>query len=345
MKRLVGGLILVGVLALPALLFGQDTTTRTSASFCPKTSLNIGEKFTAVKGPPGAVCLKKDGATPAPIPTPLPPTSASSEPVFDPTWFVVHQDNMDAYVSGDQMWAAHLLTTGGPPHMAQPDGPRNSLQVIAPGRGGNGKALRVAFPGCSQCGDAWKTRGLPVETPPLATNYIQYWARVNFSAPLTTTLGVKWLEAWHSSGSDRVQWQMHWGTGACNMPNHTAWQVLDQSRLTTCQAAQPIGPYIQNVADNQWHRFTYEYRSNSRAGARDGVARMWVDGIKIIDVSQSAVGATPPGGTKPWCNQDDVDKLAVADGIFTLHLGDVQTTPTPAWTLDIDDLIWRRTVR
>ena len=93
--------------------------------------------------------------------------------------------------------------------------------------------------------------------------------------------------------SDRVQWNTH-DHLPCQTDDHhpTYWQVYDQSRETTCQANQPVGPYFNDVADNQWHRFTYEYRPNSAAGARDGVARMWVDGVKVIDVSAAAIGVT-----------------------------------------------------
>ena len=67
---------------------------------------------------------------------------------------------------------------------------------------------------------------------------------------------------------------------------------------------------------------------------------MWIDGVKIIDISMAAVGVTPPGGHKPWSELDDLDALATADGISTLWWGGTQTDPTPPWTLDIDDFIW-----
>jgi hypothetical protein len=67
---------------------------------------------------------------------------------------------------------------------------------------------------------------------------------------------------------------------------------------------------------------------------------MWIDGIKVIDISASAVGVTPPGGAKTWCEVDDIDALAVANGILYVRFGSTQTTTTPAWTYDIDDFVW-----
>ncbi len=121
------------------------------------------------------------------------------------------------------------------------------------------------------------------------------------------------------------------------------WQVYDKSVLTSCQGNQPIGAglYPGDKFDGQWHRYTYQYRPNTSPGSRDGIARMWVDGTKIIDVSAAAVGITPPGGFKTWCNWNDVDALA-SEGIDMLGFGSVLTTSTPSFTLDIDDFIWWR---
>jgi hypothetical protein len=69
---------------------------------------------------------------------------------------------------------------------------------------------------------------------------------------------------------------------------------------------------------------------------------MWVDGVKIIDISAATIGVTPPGGSKPWCLADDVDALAVNDGIHELWWGSTQTLRSAAWTYDVDDLIWWR---
>jgi len=72
---------------------------------------------------------------------------------------------------------------------------------------------------------------------------------------------------------------------------------------------QPVGPYWNQLNNNQWHRATYLLQPASSPGATDGVARMWVDGTKIVDISAAAAGVTPPGGTKVWCTMAEVAQL------------------------------------
>jgi hypothetical protein len=108
---------------------------------------------------------------------------------------------------------------------------------------------------------------------------------------------------------------------------------------TSCQGNQPIGPYPDDVFDGQWHRYTYQYRPNTAAGSRDGVARMWVDGVKVIDVSLAAASIVPPGGYKPWCSVDDIDALNTS-GVGYLRFGGPLTKDTAPFTIDIDDFVW-----
>ena len=75
-------------------------------------------------------------------------------------------------------------------------------------------------------------------------------------------------------------------------------------------AAQPVGPYFDQVNDGHWHRLTIGWWSPTGAATRDGYVRAWLDGTKIIDLEQATVGVTPPGGTKPWCIQGEVDAIA-----------------------------------
>jgi hypothetical protein len=179
------------------------------------------------------------------------------------------------------------------------------------------------------------------QQPTLATHYLSYWARVSANGSVSRPLAVKWFEIWHQK-TDRMQWNTHdhlpWTGGSST---RTYWQVYDQGHATSQQAAQPVGPYFGDLAnDGQWHRFTYAYRPQSASGARDGFARMWVDGTKVIDISAATINVTPPGGSKPWCLADDVDKIAVNDGIEYARWGSTQTTSSPAWTYDIDDFVW-----
>jgi hypothetical protein len=108
---------------------------------------------------------------------------------------------------------------------------------------------------------------------------------------------------------------------------------------------QPVGPYWNQLNDNQWHRVTYLLQPASSAGATDGIARMWVDGTKIVDVSAAAAGITPPGGTKVWCTMTEVGQIdTYKTGTINLgeylngRLGD-GVTDLPM-TLDYDDFLW-----
>jgi hypothetical protein len=69
---------------------------------------------------------------------------------------------------------------------------------------------------------------------------------------------------------------------------------------------------------------------------------MWLDGKKIIDVSQATVGIIPPGAAYVWCDQADVDNIFVAGAgqLTGVSFAGPQTTSTGPWTLDIDDFIW-----
>jgi hypothetical protein len=102
---------------------------------------------------------------------------------------------------------------------------------------------------------------------------------------------------------------------------------------------QPVAPYWNNVNDNQWHRVTYLYQPASARGASDGIARMWIDGTKIVDVSASAAGIVPPGGTHAWCTTAQVQQVDTA-GIGEIHLGEYLNGGDGAdfpMALDVDD--------
>ncbi len=55
---------------------------------------------------------------------------------------------------------------------------------------------------------------------------------------------------------------------------------------------------------------------------------------------QATVGVTPPGGTKPWCIQGEVDMIA------SFQVGSFEGWPTHVngananWTLWVDDFSW-----
>jgi len=272
----------------------------------------------------------------------------SSEPVLTPaTDQLVFHDNMDAYTSAATMWSDASST----PRMVQADvsplpNPDPADQLITPGRGGTGTALRIVYAGIYQEAHAWDTHNAPY-TGDLVTTVIQYYGRVTTSAPIpASNLRVKWLEGWHQRAvGGRVQWNT--ADRPLLYSPDSWWQVYDltstTSGATSGQGTQPIPPSLNTIADGQWHRFTHTYRPNSAPGAQDGFVQMWVDGIKIIQISAATIGVTPPGGYKPWCDGTDVDAIAVRAGIEHLAFGAVLTTTVPSFTMDIDDLtLWTR---
>jgi hypothetical protein len=216
--------------------------------------------------------------------------------------------------------------------------------VISPGRNGSGKAMRLAYDGVYQESHNLATIGVPPQ-PDNQVVYIQYYARVTAptSWPLSQALAVKWIEAWHvHSQNTRIQWNMRYpSTANYGAPSPTVWQPLDQAEAPN-NGDQPFGPYFGQIANGQWHRFTHAYRSHGSSSVKDGFAKMWIDGVLVIDVEQSTVGVTPPGGSAPWCSQATLDNLATADGIAYLNFGGPQTTTTGSWTYDFDDLMWWR---
>ena len=282
------------------------------------------------------------------------------EPAFDAAIHtLVFEDNMDSYTDATSMGA---LPLGSTPRLAPNPSPVLSSTPVDPatnevitGRGDTGKALRMHYSGAFQAGANFETVNIPWEAND-AAHYIQHWVRVTYpGAPAsleTTGIAIKWLMAWHREdlAFSRVQWNTHEGF-PCDVASltreFTYWQVFDQAE-TGCQGFQPVGPYFQELADGAWHRFTYSYKPNTAPGARNGFARMWIDGTKVIDISSSACLVTPAGGEKPWCAVDDIDALAVDEhggilggGISFLSWGGPHTGgPTSPWTYDIDDLRW-----
>jgi hypothetical protein len=273
------------------------------------------------------------------------------------TQVLVMRDDMNRYTTATEMgsgltdYSARIAPYGSPVVDGRPVN-TYANQVIT-GRGGSGKALRMSYSGQPQDGPSFDVINAPA-TDNNDTHYFQYWARVTYpGAPASlrgVVIAVKWFMPWHRvNAGARVQWNTHgnWpcpiGPGGTNPLSRasTYWQFYDGSAESPCQAMQPVGPYFQNLADGQWHRYTYAYRSHTAAGARNGIAQMWIDGVKVIDVSSAACGVTPPGGEKVWCSTADLDRIFVNDGIGMVRWGSTQTdAPTQPWTYDIDDFSW-----
>lgn len=263
---------------------------------------------------------------------------------------LILKDDMDRYADATSM-GAYPYQYPGPQFSPNPAPSQTSqpvdtahVHVIAPGRGGVGKALRLSYDGAYQESHNLAIVNVPRQ-PSGQTVYFQYYARVTAPTgwPARQALAVKWVEAWHTvSQNTRVQWNTRYPSSSHNRATApTVWQVIDQGESPS-NGDQPLGPFFHQLADGQWHRFTHAFRSHTSSTARDGFSKMWIDGTLIIDIEQATVGVTPPGGTSPWCSQLDVDHLAIGDGVAYLNFGGPQTTVTGSWTFDIDDVMWWR---
>lgn len=126
-----------------------------------------------------------------------------------------------------------------------------------------------------------------------------------FRANLSTAYQWKWIEFWYKENLNYrtetgIHTDFHWNTGLVGEIGH-----------------QPIGPYPYDsyfTDPTVVHRFTALWKPNTvynypNASSRDGRAAIWIDGKKIVDISQATVNVTPLGGTKPWCTQLDEDTI------------------------------------
>jgi len=275
-------------------------------------------------------------------------TVVSAEPAFNPAAgdTMIFQDSMDQYTNAHDMDRPRGCAL----RPFYPDQNPANYAVISPGHGGAGKALRLVYLRGGGERPIWKTDPEDKRwyAPANAAFVIQYWFRISKNGGPggspgygNTAVGMKWIELWRPKMSDRTQC----GVTAGDPATGPLWHVNPASKGPI--GYQPVGPYWNQVNDNQWHRATYLYQPASWTGAPDGVARMWIDGKKIVDVSATAADVLPPGGTKPWSTKDEVQQLDTYQ-TGTINLGEYmngalgdRVTDLPM-TLDFDDFKWWR---
>lgn len=229
---------------------------------------------------------------------------------------------------------------------------QSDFAILTPGRGGTGRCLRINRDGLSEgqggIPSSWRTRNVTNVPAGLLTHYCSYWVRVNPPSNFGS-FSIKWF--WFTHDFNRCEFHLTYRLSQIyTLPDPaTYWGVFDVGSMYENQ--QPISPRFDEIATpgSDWFRVTYAYRPHSGDGsAKDGFARMWVNGTLIVDVSQGAVDVFPPSsfGGKPWCKQSDVDTLRSETGtgnhtVNGLSWLSVQTTGSPgAYTVDIDDLDW-----
>ena len=275
-------------------------------------------------------------------------THVSAEPVFNAAEgdTMIFRDSMDQYLTPHDMDKPQGCALR--PYF--PDQNPGNYAVIVPGRGGRGKALRLIYLRGGGERPIWKTD--PEDKhwyePANAPFALQYWFRISKNGQPggspgygSSAVGMKWIEFWSLKMSDRTQFGVTVGEPATG----PLWHVNPASKGPI--GYQPVGPYWNQVNDNQWHRATYLYQPASWAGATDGIARMWIDGTKIVDVSAASADVTPPGGTKPWSTKAEVGQLDT-DQTGTINLGEYMNGSLQdrgvdlPMTLDFDDFMWWR---
>lgn len=313
---------------------------------------SAGVKLTTRKTTTGVICLALDAPPippsippipPVTPPTPVPPSSG--EPVFRAGIdSLIHADNFDAFASTADRYTElkRLRSTFGPSsHPVFINDNRNvesppasfftAHQVVAPGRGGSGRALRCVYPGDpgnTSC--SWKTwpeaKKYPLDT---STNVVTMWLRVVSVGWQINNPGWKFWEAWHPGGTQRTQVSIVGG------PGNEVWSVNPASRGTFGVQPAFAQPHWKALAaDGAWHRLTFVYRPNTAANDTTGVARLYVDGSKVVDLS--ALGARTG-----YCTVAEVRQLTT-DPIQYIKWPDVLNSNAGRGTgiIETDDFTW-----
>ena len=220
-----------------------------------------------------------------------------------------------------------------------------AYQIVSPGHGGSGQALRNHFvldnTGAQTNAYAWTAPSTHLSYS--GTLIVQWWFYGSSRGPGWYNYG-KWMELVYNQPTyNRIQLGV--GINGSKGSHGTwAWNPGSAGEF----GDQPVGPYPEDVMkDGQWHRMTIAYRPNTTGGSpssRDGFARAWLDGTKIVDLSASAAGVTPPGGTNAWCTLAEVDALGAGPTVQIIYVTwpRIQNSSDfGAYDMDFDDLkIW-----
>ena len=282
-----------------------------------------------------------------------------AEPVFDPSQSrMLFQQNFDTYTTDSLRFPCS--TTPAPNRLvdhaifycsASTPWKYDAGVIVGPGHSGNG--VQIHYDGVYQETHGVITTvgtGRALAPTGKAATVVQYWAKFTPDKPGTLTtrdangvgnaiIQIKNIMLWHDQ--NRFQIMTHAHFGCAYGPSYTMLGVIDQAEVA-CTSDQPVGPYFKDYADGQWHRWTIYYKPNSAQGARDGVARLWIDGTLILRIESGACGVTPPGGWKPWCDVAELDALYSGSyGVGTVEWGANRTDQSGIpFTMAIDDVKW-----
>ncbi len=287
---------------------------------------------------------------------------------------MIFQQNFDAYTAD----SLHFPCGAAPPanrivdHAVFYCTPTTSWQYdanVGVGPGRSGTAVQWHYDGVYQ-----ETHGVQLRSVSnfsgtgKAPTVVQYWAKFTgdyATGPLSLTqrdangtpsavVQIKNIMLWNDTY--RFQAMLHNHAGGCPLhgPSYTMIGQYDQGD-SQCNADQPIGPFFGSYADGGWHRWTILYKPNTAQGSRDGMARLWIDGVltmrvdkgacvdgaSVIDAAGKPLGA-PQGGWKGWCLTVDLDNIYSGNaGISSLEWGANRTDGSGIpFTMAIDDVKW-----
>jgi len=283
----------------------------------------------------------------------IPPVLATNHPEFRPGIdTLLWEDNINRYTDVPSMEGAVGDANYG---LRTYPGDRvgdNQFEIVS-GRTGNAVRAIVndSFPNPpGQTGVAWRTpwsfnQGtypLPALSGNTATFVYDAWFRLSPAGTLFSDNGPKWFQMHPANAGARTQIQAHnWGT-----PSATEWGVNPNSRGILAAAPTGGGRLRPNdVNDGVWHHWTVQYRSNTidnwpSPGSRDGFVQLWIDGIKVIDLSAAACGITPSGGNKEWCSIGEVDAIEDYQILRFSWPGVSFYDPARQVYVDWDDIRW-----
>ncbi len=318
-------------------------------------------------------------APPPVVPPPAapPPTSSPdlAEPTFDGTQSkMVFQQNFDTYTADSLVYPCggvppdnriidhSVFYCGGQTWTHDPN--------VTVGAGRSGKDVQWHYDGVYQ-----ETHGVQLRTVSnfsgtgKAPTVVQYWAKFTgdyATGPLSLTqkdgngdpsavVQIKNVMLWNDISRFQIMTHAHAGGCPLHGPSYTMLGQYDQGD-SQCNADQPTGPFFGSYADGGWHRWTIYYKPNTGKGSRDGIARLWIDGVlamrvekavcydgaSVLDASGKPIGIVPPGGWKNWCLTVDLDNLYSGNsGVGSLEWGANRTDGSGIpFIMAIDDVKW-----
>lgn len=171
---------------------------------------------------------------------------------------------------------------------------------------------------------------------------------------------IKGPELYHATAVGRLQTSWHnrspWDGGG--HPDHGTYvQVYDRNSMIgttdapgdgtnqptdvgafpdgSDQGTQPVGPYINDLINTGFFTHTLDYKQHTSTSVLDGWVRLWIAGVKIIDVCLANVGVIPPGGEKQWCGINEVKLIQEFDGVRALSWPGFRSTYGPLFYYDV----------